>query len=104
MATCRPFQPRRRQDIFDGATAGTRQMMVVAGQLLGQFKSAMVVDSGNPADDTGLDQCGHIPVGTGLGERLVGLNDLGDRKGTPGRRQRSHQGASDRRVSLVETT
>ena len=81
-----PLEPWRRDHVLHRAADGAGQVVVVPGQVLGQLEPAVVVDAGDPADHAGLDQRGHVAVGAGLREGLVGLQDLGDRQRPAGAR------------------
>src|SRR5664280_146610 len=97
-----PLQPVRGDHVLHRAAPGTGQVVVVPGEVLGQLVAPVVVDTGDPAHDTRLDQHRHVPVGARLREGLVGLQDLGDRQRAPGGGQRRHQRPAYRGVALLE--
>jgi hypothetical protein len=61
-----PLEARRRGHVLDRPALATGQVVVMAGQLLGQLESAVVVDTGDPPDNAGLNERGDIPVGAAL--------------------------------------
>ena len=99
----RLLQPRRRVDVFDLAAGRTDEVVVVARELLGELETAVVVGSGDPADDTDIDQSRHVPVGARLGQLGRRGDDLGHGQRTAGGRQGLDQDPPQVRVALVHS-
>ena len=66
------------------AAVGAQQVVVVAGQVLGQLEAGELVDGHDAPDHAGLGQHGQGAVGRALGQGGVVLEDLGDGQGSPG--------------------
>ncbi len=71
----------RRGDVLHGATLGADQMMVVFGQMVGEF-IAGVVGCDDAVDQPGTLQHLQVPVGGAHRQRPVVAQDLLDREGT----------------------
>src|SRR6478672_6752554 len=49
-------------------TGGADQVMVVAGQVVGQLEAGVLLAGGDAADHPGLLEDGEVPIGGGLGQ------------------------------------
>jgi len=98
-----PLQTGRRRHVLHLPAPAARQVVVVAGQLLGQLEAPVVIDAGDPTDHSGLDERGDISIGAALGQLGAGGEDLGDRQRPARPGQGGHQRLAHRGVPLLET-
>ena len=87
-----------RREVLDPPAVGADQVVVVRGEVLGQFVVAELVADGDPVHDAGGDQLVEVSIGAALGQGVVSLHDLGDREGPVGLVEHGDHPSARRRV------
>jgi len=90
-------------EVGNRAAARADEVVVVLGEVLGELVASEVVASHDAGDGIGRFQDGEVPVDTGLGECLVGGEDLGDGQRPVAGLEDRDQPASTGGVALVVT-
>ena len=90
-------------EVQDRAAARADQVVVMIGEVLGQFKASKLVGSDDSMHHTAGLEHGQVPVRRALGERSC-LQDLGRGEGTTGLAQHLDQAAPPGGVALPIVT
>ena len=88
--------------IFDLATGGTDEVMVVAGKLLGQLKAAVVICAHHSSHHTRVDQRSDVAVGTRLRQIRRRIDDLWDCQRASCMCKHANKRLTQGRVALAE--
>jgi hypothetical protein len=78
---------RRGMDVFHLPAASADEVVVVTGELLGEFETAVIVGACDPAHHADVYESCHVPISAALGELWGRGQDLRDGERTTGRRQ-----------------
>ncbi len=97
----RPLQAGRGGDVDDLAARFADEVVVVAGQVLGQFEAAVVVATGHPAEGLGIDEGRDVAIGRTLGDGRRSGEYLRDAQGPAGRREGLDQSSPRCRIALL---
>ncbi len=84
-AVHRALEPGRRVDVFDRPALDADEVVVVAGEILGQLVAGELVVGDDPTDGPGLFEHDQVPIHRALRQLGLRVEDLVDREG-PGRR------------------
>src|SRR5579862_9455930 len=99
----RPLEAGRRPDVGHLAARAAHEVVVVAGEVLGELEPPVVVGAGHPPGSARVQQHGDVAVRARLREARVGLEDLGDGEGATGAGERLDEGTAQPGVALVAT-
>jgi hypothetical protein len=95
------LERRARSDIDDAATAGAEQMVMVLGEVLGQFEAGELIAGGNAADDPGTLEIDEMPVRRASRHAGELRGDVGDTDRMAIGRQELDDRPSARGVALI---
>ena len=94
------FELGRRIDVEDGSAGIADDVVMVAGEILGQFVPCGVVSREQPMHHAGLLEDGEISIGGALGETGAAVEEFGHGERSIGTAEGVDEGASIGGVAL----